>query len=72
MGEVKPNRNKVSKLSRLVKKAAGVASTGALVGGVAGGLVGGSMNAISTAGNVLNTAGTVSTVSDVANSLAGI
>ena len=72
MGEVKPHRNKVSKFSRFVKKAAGVASTGALVGGVAGGLVGGSMNAISTAGNVLNTAGTVSTVSDVANSLAGI
>ena len=72
MGEVKPHRNKVSKFSRFVKKAASVASTGALVGGVTGGLVGGSMNAISTAGNVLNTAGTVSTVSDVANSLAGI
>ena len=72
MGEVKPHRNKVSKFSRLVKKAASVASTDAFVGGVTGGLVGGSMNAISTAGNVLNTAGTVSTVSDVANSLAGI
>ena len=72
MGEVKPHRNKVSKLSRLVKKAAGVASAGAFIGGVTGGLVGGSMNAISTAGNVLSTAGTVSTASDIANSLAGI
>ena len=72
MGEVKPHRNKVSKFSRLVKKAAGVASAGAFIGGVTGGLVGGSMNAISTAGNVLSTAGTVSTASDIANSLAGI
>ena len=55
-----------------MKKAAGVASAGAFVGGVTGGLVGGSMNAISTAENVLSTAGTVSTASDIANSLAGI
>ena len=67
MGEVKPHRNKVSKLLRLVKKAAGVASACAFVGGVTGGLVGGCMNAISTAGNVLSTAGTVSTASDIAN-----
>ena len=72
MGEVKPHRNKVSKLSRLVKKAASVASTGALVGGVAGGLAGNSLGAITTAGGVLSTAGTVSTASDIANSLAGI
>ena len=67
MGEVKPHRNKVSKFSRLVKKAASVASTDAFVGGVTGGLVGGSMNAISKVGNVLSTAGTVSKASDIAN-----
>ena len=72
MGEVKPHRNKTSKLSRLIKKTAGAASTGALVGGMAGGIIGHSAGAVATAGNVMNAAGTVSTASDVANSLAGV
>lgn len=72
MGQVKPHRNKTSKFSRLIKKAAGAASTGALVGGMAGGIIGHSAGAVATAGNVMNAAGTVSTASDVANSLAGV
>ena len=67
MGEVKPHRNKVSKFTRLVKKAAGVVSAGALVGGVAGGA-----GSVSTAVDVMGAANTVSTVSTITNGLAGI